>query len=94
MNLKKVIRNILVAELTLIIPLVAMIFSDEANWGLGDFIIAGILLVGVGIAYRLIISGVKSDPKRAAIGILLAVAMILIWVEMAVGLFGSPIAGS
>jgi hypothetical protein len=51
-------------------------------------------LAGVGFAYQLIVTGVKNNPHQAIIGIVLAAAMILLWVEMAVGLFGSPIAGS
>jgi hypothetical protein len=94
MKKQNIIRSILAAELVLLIPLVAMQFSDEWDWRVPDFIIIGILLAGVGFAYQLIVTGVKNNPRQAIIGIVLAAAMILLWVEMAVGLFGSPIAGS
>ena len=94
MKKQNIIRSILVAELVLLVPLLAMLFSDEVDWGPADFIIVGILLAGVGIAYQLIVNGVKNNSRQAAVGIVLAAAMILIWIELAVGLFGSLFAGS
>lgn len=83
----------LVAQLVLLIPLIAMQFSDEWDWGVADFLIIGILLAGVGFAYQLIVTGMKNNPRRAIMGVVLAAVMILIWVELAVGIFGTPFAG-
>jgi hypothetical protein len=94
MKKQNIIRSILAAELVLLVPLGAMLFTEQVNWGVADFIIVGILLAGVGVAYQLIVTGVKNNSKLAAIGIVLAAAMLLIWIELAVGLFGSPFAGS
>jgi D-alanyl-lipoteichoic acid acyltransferase DltB (MBOAT superfamily) len=92
---KNVIRSVLVAELILLVPLFAMIFSVEGwDWHVADFIIVGILLAGVGVGYQLIVNGLKNNSRQAAIGIVLATAMVLIWVELAVGIFGTPFAGS
>ena len=94
MKNKNIIRSVLVAELILLVPLVAMQFSDEWDWGVADFIIIGILLAGVGIACQLIVNGVKNNSRQAAVGVILAAAMVLIWIELAVGIFGTPFAGS
>lgn len=94
MNKKYIIRSILAAELVLLVPLVAMFFTEEVDWNLPDFIFAGILLAGVGVAYQLIVTGSKNNTRQAVIGIMLAAAIVLLWAEMAVGVFGSPIAGS
>lgn len=94
MQAKNIIRSILAAELILLVPLVAMQFGDEWDWGVADFIIIGILLAGVGVAYQLIINGVKNNHRQAVVGIILAAAMVLIWIELAVGIFGTPFAGS
>ena len=94
MQRKKVIRSILAAQLVLLVPLTAMQFSDEWDWHLTDFVIVGILLAGVGVGFQMILSGVKNNPRQAVIGVLLAVAMILTWMELAVGIFGTPFAGS
>ncbi len=94
MKKSKIIRSILAAELILIVPFVAMFFTEEVDWNVPDFIVAGILLVGVGYAFQLISDGIKSNSKQVAIGLMLAAFIILIWIELAVGIFGSPIAGS
>lgn len=94
MQKANIIRSIIAAELVLLIPLIAMQFSEEWDWGVPDFIVVGILLAGVGVGYQMVVTGVKSNSKLAAIGIVLAAVMILTWVELAVGIFGSPVAGS
>ena len=94
MKKKNIIRNMLVAQLVLLVPLVAMQFSEEWDWKVGDFIIVGVLLAGVGFAYELILHGLKNNLRQALMGAGLAVVMVLIWVELAVGIFGTPFAGS
>lgn len=95
MKKKNIIRSVLAAELILLVPLLAMVFSIEGwGWGVADFIVVGILLAGVGFAYQMIVTGMKNNARQAAIGIVLAVAMVLIWMELAVGIFGTPFAGS
>lgn len=87
MKQKNIIRSILAAELVLLVPFVAMWFTEEVDWGILDFIIVGILLAGVGFAYQLIVTGIKSNSRQVVVGIALAAAMILIWIELAVGIF-------
>ena len=41
------------AALILLLPLVAMQFTDQVVWDVADFAIFGALLVGVGVAYEL-----------------------------------------
>ncbi len=78
----------------LLIPLVAMQFTDEVNWTLSDFVAMGILLLGTGLMCELVLRNVKNTEYRIVIcGILLAV-LVLVWLELAVGIVGSPFAGS
>lgn len=89
----KIIRLVIGTALILLVPLIAMMFSDDANWNWFDFVVMATLLIGSGITFELVTT--KVNPKyRAAIAIIFAAAVLLIWVELAVGLFGSPIAGS
>ena len=81
-----------IAILILVIPLIAMQFTSEVNWDIGDFIIAGILLFGTGILLELILA--KSKKYKTVLIVTVIVLLLLIWIEMAVGIFGSPIAGS
>ena len=78
----------------LLIPLIGMTFSSEVDWSTMDFLVAGILLTGtVGIG-ELINAIVKDSKRRILLIILLVLTLAIIWGELAVGLFGSPFAGS
>lgn len=82
------------AAALLTVPLIAMQFTNEVDWNATDFIIAGILLFGTAIVIDLVARKAKSSGKRALyIGLVLA-ALFLIWAELAVGIFGTPFAGS
>jgi hypothetical protein len=78
-----------VAALILLLPLVAMQFTDEVNWGVGDFVFAGALLIGTGLTYELAVRKQGDAAYRAAVGVALAAAFILVWVNAAVGIIGS-----
>jgi len=94
MKNKRFMGILLTVAVLLCIPLIAMQFTNEVVWTLSDFIIAGILLVGTGVVIELIARNVKS--KKVRIGLVLGTLLVLflVWAEMAVGIFGSPIAGS
>jgi hypothetical protein len=89
-----IIRILLVTALILLVPLVAMQLSDEVAWDLTDFIIIGCLLIGTGLIYELIAKKVSSVKYRAAIALALLAALLLVWAELAVGVFGTPFSGS
>lgn len=80
--------------LALLVPLVAMQFTNEVNWALFDFVMAGILLFGTGFTYVLFARKIKSATRRVVIAVLLAGVLLLIWAELAVGIFGTPLGGS
>lgn len=77
------------AALFLLLPLVAMQFTDEVNWGVADFAVFGALLVGAGVTFELAAKKTGNTPYRAAVGVALAAAFILVWVNGAVGIIGS-----
>jgi hypothetical protein len=78
----------------LMIPLVAMRFTREVNWSPLDFLAAGILLAGIGSLYVLLTRKLRTATQRRAVGGGLLLTLLLTWAELAVGIFGSPIAGS
>lgn len=80
--------------LLLLVPYIAMQFTGEVKWTMFDFIVAGILLFGTGLLCELVIRKVKSTKLRIAICVVIFAALLLIWLELAVGIFGTPIAGS
>lgn len=80
--------------LLLLIPFIAMQFTNEVVWDETDFIVMGMLLLAVGLGVEVVLRKIKSNKKRLLwIGIVLFL-FILIWGELAVGIFGTPFAGS
>ena len=93
MTLNNLSRILIGAVLILSVPLVAMQLSDEVDWNWLDFVVIGTLLVGTGLAFELL--STKLPKKyRPVIAVVLLAALMLAWAELAVGVFGSPFAGS
>jgi peptidoglycan/LPS O-acetylase OafA/YrhL len=91
---RRLIAILFAVATILLIPLVAMQFSNEVNWTFSDFVIAGILLTGTGLACELVIRNVKKINYRIAICAIILTILILTWIELAVGIFGTPFAGN
>lgn len=85
---KRLVGIGLTIALLLLIPLIAMQFTDEVNWTLSDFAIMGTTLLGIGITYELIAGRSQQTVYRVAIGIALLGAFLLFWVNAAVGIIG------
>jgi hypothetical protein len=83
------IRVLLATALLLSIPLMAKLFTDEMGWDLFDFVVMGALIAGVGLTYEAARGMSDSLTYRAAVGIGLAGAFLLVWVNGAVGIIGS-----
>ena len=77
------------AAILLLLPLFAMQVTNEVAWDLADFVFAGVLIVGVGVAYELTVRMTGNTPYRAAVAVALAAAFILIWINLAVGIIGT-----
>ncbi len=58
------------------------------NWDVFDFIIFGAMIIGAAVIYRLAVRHAVNLAYRCAIGVALAAAFILIWVNGAVGIIG------
>lgn len=84
----------MMALLLLLIPLIAMQFSDEVNWTLFDFVVAAILLLGTGLVIEFVLRNVKKITHRIIICIIILAVLLLIWAELAVGIFGTPFSGN
>ena len=74
--------------LLLMIPLIAMQFTSEVNWDITDFLIMGIVLYAIGLAFILFARKSKNPTYRAAFIVGLLGAFLLFWVNGAVGLIG------
>lgn len=77
------------AAMLLLLPLVAMQFTDEVNWSGADFAVFGAMLACVGGAFELAARTTRNTAYRAAVGVALAAAFLLVWANGAVGIIGS-----
>lgn len=91
---KRLVGILVSVVIILLVPFIAMQFSYEVNWELSDFIVAGILLFGTGLVCELILRTVKKKETRIALCVVIIVILLLIWAELAVGVFGTPLAGN
>lgn len=79
----------LATSAVLMVPLVAMLFTNEVNWDLFDFVAMGSLLFGSGLMYVLISRKLDNIAYRTAVGVAVVAGILLIWVNLAVGIIGS-----
>lgn len=79
----------------LLIPYVAMKFGLEGvKWSAFDFLAAGILLFGAGLAIEIALRLITKVEYRIAACICILFVLVIVWAELAVGLIGTPLAGS
>ena len=78
----------------LIIPLLGVLLTNAVEWGIFDFLLMGSLLLVLGIAINLTLLNIKYFNKRIAIIFFIILIFLLIWVELAVGVFNTPFAGT
>ncbi len=90
---KRLLIIVTIVALLLLIPLIAMQFTNEVNWNLADFIVAAILLLSTGFTIEFIIIKVKKSKYRIALSLAAVIMLLLIWAELAVGIFGTPLSG-
>lgn len=60
------------------------------NWKFGDFIVFGFLLFATGLLAELVMRKVKGTSKRILICGVVFLVFLLIWVDLAVGIFNIP----
>lgn len=72
----------------------ANLFVEGWNWSSSDFIIAAVLLFGTAFFINLVIRSEKSPRFKLMISFGILLVLALIWIELAVGIFGSTFAGN
>ena len=80
---RSVVGVALATAFILLIPLLA-----APAWNLADFVFAGALIFGTGLTYVLATRKAGNIAYRAAVGVALAAAFIIVWLEGAVGING------
>ena len=72
----------------LILPAVAMRFTDEVDWTASDFVFAAVMFGGTGLLLELTVRASPSWSYRGGVALALAATFLLIWVNGAVGIIG------
>jgi hypothetical protein len=86
---KRLIGILATAGVLLLIPLAA-----RFPWGPFDFIVAGILLFGTGIAIEIALRLITKFEYRVAACVVILIGLAVVWAELAVGIIGTSLAGS
>jgi len=81
---RSVVGVALATAFILLIPLLA-----APAWTLADFVFAGALIFGTGLTYVLVARKAGNIAYRAAVGVALAAAFLLVWGNAAVGITDS-----
>lgn len=74
-----------ITTILLLIPLVAMQFTDEVNWNLSDFVVMGSLCISMGGLFGFISS--RMPQRKRLIGLIISATFLYLWAELAVGIF-------
>jgi hypothetical protein len=70
----------------LLVPAVAMQFTDEVDWSAGDFAAAGLLLFGSGLFYLLLARRIDDARYRLVLKCAICAAVLVLWAQLAVGI--------
>jgi len=94
MSINRMFRLAAIVLTLLMIPFIGMQFSSSITWSTADFVLAAIILFGAGMIYEVMRTVLKTPRQRMITGLGVFVMVVVIWVELAVGVFGTPFAGS
>ena len=89
-----ILIGVIIVILLLSIPLIAMQFTDSVIWSIADFILAGIIIFSVTQLILVVLKTAKYPKIKVILVTLIITILFLTWIELAVGIFGTPIAGN
>ncbi|MFN5134897.1 MAG: hypothetical protein ACK5DG_06225 [Chitinophagaceae bacterium] len=84
---KRLLFIITAIAILLLVPLIAMQFTDEVNWTVLDFTAAAALLLITGFLCELVLRRVKQLKYRIALCAAVLFVCFIVWLELAVGIF-------
>lgn len=73
----------------ILLPLIAMQFTSEVDWGLEDFVFAIVMIGGVGLLFEFAVRASRNIAYRAGVAAALLAGFLTIWINLAVGIVGS-----
>lgn len=91
---KNVLVILAIVGAILLIPFIGSQVSTEVNWSSSDFVIMGTLLFLTGLAINFALSRLKTFRSRLIACAVIVSVLLIVWAELAVGIFGTPFSGS
>jgi hypothetical protein len=76
------------AALILLLPLVAMLFTNEVNWTVSDFLFAGLMIGVTGLILELTVRSSRNPAYRGGVAFAVAASFLIVWANGAVGMVG------
>lgn len=78
--LGRIVAWALAPALLLLVPLMAMQFTDEVVWDGTDFAVAGAVFMGAGLVYALATTGTRNGLLRGGVGLAVLGTVLLFWI--------------
>lgn len=91
---RRLLNILIIVLVALSVPLIVMQFTSEVDWQLLDFLVMGLLLFAVAFLVDLFWRSLQNKKYRWIAIAVVVILFLLIWAELAVGIFGSPFAGN
>ena len=73
----------------LLVPLIAMQFTGEVNWTAADFLVMGVMLASVCVAFELALRVTRNSYYMLGAGLAAGTAFLITWSNLAVGIVGN-----
>ncbi|MGB1076530.1 MAG: hypothetical protein ACPGYK_10115 [Flavobacteriales bacterium] len=90
---KSLFRTLIITATVLLITAIGSLISGKTDRNRSDCIMGGTLLMTVIAGLGIVIHRVKG-ALRWVLLLVVVLAFVLVWAELAVGIFGTPFAGS
>lgn len=71
-----------------VVPAVAMRFTNEVRWDTADFILLGGMLIAACLAFETVAAATGKLKYRSLWGLAIVATFLLVWIELAVGIVG------
>jgi hypothetical protein len=86
-NVLRILGWVAMATL-LVLPFIAMQFTQDVNWTAADFIAAGVILGGSGLFTEFLVRQSSSNAYRVAAVLAVLAIFMTVWANLAVGMIG------
>jgi hypothetical protein len=93
-NKNRILIILSIVIFLLFIPLIAMQFTNQVNWTIFDFFTMGLLLFAIVFTCEFINRKIINSRYKLLFLTIVLILFLLMWIELSVGIFGTPFAGN